>query len=269
MNEKASGTTVVDVKLEKELAALIGRNSYQIIGSSIDKSIIGAIKDRGAYEPHILSVIGKTLPKGGIFVDVGANIGVLSVFAGLLVGESGLVLAIEASPSNCEYLRRNILLNDCPNINAVNVGIWDCPTILTFSYVPEVAGCSFFSTTNVQNGIAEVVNCDSLDTVLKNYGYNSVDLIKVDIEGAEIKLLNGGGEVFGKMRPKLIIEINPVTLQRFFNATLKDIYEAIIQYNYSLKSIYKNGELEYVRDYNHLEGLFTKDAYLEFLCEPR
>lgn len=269
MNDREYHSIVVDVAVDEKAADLIGRKSYEIIGLSIDKSIIGAIKNKGTYEPHILSLIGKILPRGGVFVDVGANIGVLSIFAGLLVGNSGSVLSIEASPGNYKYLRTNIELNDCHNIKAVNIGIWDCPATLTFSYTPEIAGCSFFSTTHVQDGIAEVVNCDTLDTVLKNHGYNSVDLIKVDIEGAEIKLLNGGGEVFEKMRPKLLIEINPETLQRFFNATLKDIYEAIIQYNYSLKLIHKDGKLEYVRDYNHLEDLFATDLWLDFFCEPR
>ncbi|MFZ5595896.1 MAG: FkbM family methyltransferase [Bacillota bacterium] len=269
MNSKAYGPAVVEVLLDERLARLTGKKSFEITGSLIDKSIIGAIKSSGTYEPHMLSLISELLPKGGVFVDVGANIGVLSIFAGLLLGDNGSVLSIEASPTNCMYLRENIRLNNCRIITAVNMGVWDCAAELTLSYVPEVAGCSFFSTTDVQEGIPEKVRCDTLDAILKQQGCHRVDLIKIDVEGAEIKALNGGREVFAKMRPRLLLEINLQTLQRFFDATLRDIYEAVSQYGYCIKLIHENGLPEEIGGYDALKGLFGRSERLDFLCEPK
>jgi hypothetical protein len=75
----------------------------------------------GVWEPRLTSWIRRRFAAGDAFVDVGANIGYYSTLASQLVGPSGRVVAIEASPSSYQSLRMNVERNGCSNVRTVNV----------------------------------------------------------------------------------------------------------------------------------------------------
>src|SRR5574341_861166 len=79
----------------------------------------------GVWEPHLTRWIGRRLSPGDAFIDVGANIGYFSLLASKLVGDSGTVVSIEASPRTFDLLQGNLARNRAHNIRAVNVVVSD------------------------------------------------------------------------------------------------------------------------------------------------
>ena len=79
----------------------------------------------GVWEPEMTAYVEATLRPGGVFIDVGANIGYYSMLASRLVGPSGSVVAIEPSPTNFSELKRNIALNHALNIRAIDMAVGD------------------------------------------------------------------------------------------------------------------------------------------------
>jgi FkbM family methyltransferase len=258
----------VDVLLDPYLAKSVGADSYSITGNANDKSIMGQILTNKTYEPHMLKTINDILPAGGTFIDVGANIGVISIFASLKAGACGKILSIEASPTNYEYLKQNICMNSCENATAINMGVWNESAQMDFHYVSEVAGCSFFSTTGVSVGEIQSVTCNTLDNILSKNKIEKINVIKIDVEGAELKALIGAKNTIQEFKPKILMEINPTTLKRFFDTELQDIYDKLKSYKYNIKLVHDNGDTEIIGSYHKLHEIFlTSKGWEDVLCE--
>ena len=86
------------------------------INPSEDAGVELSLHETGTYEKGILSYLKSTLRKGDCFVDVGANIGLMTIFASKCVGNEGQVVAFEAHPKTAELLKENIQLNQLMNI---------------------------------------------------------------------------------------------------------------------------------------------------------
>ncbi|MEV0444927.1 FkbM family methyltransferase [Streptomyces spectabilis] len=166
----------------------------------------------GVWEPHMSRWLRGRLRPGDVFVDVGANIGYLSVLGARLVGPEGRVVAIEASP---EFHRRVLLhreLNGCDNIRAVNAAVSDRRQRLTFvlasahnmganSVVPwDGPVASRFETQAVP--LPELLEPDEIARAR---------VIKVDVEGAEGSVVRGLAPVLDRLRPdaEIAVEVTP------------------------------------------------------------
>jgi len=89
----------------------------------LDSEVSRCIYVEGLYEPTQFYFLSKFLTRGMVFIDVGAHIGLYSIFASKLVGNEGQVLAIE--PSNREFnrLKRNLKLNKTTNTKALKIAL--------------------------------------------------------------------------------------------------------------------------------------------------
>jgi len=229
---------------------------FIISGSDRDKSIIGAIEsNRGLYEQNNLKLLKRIIKPDSICLDIGANIGVISLSLSYLATQ-GRVISFEPSNYNYTFLLRNILQNNVFNILPLNYGLLDTECTIDFSYVEEVAGCSFISDTGVKEGVAETIKCISLDTWVDIVGLEHIDFIKMDVEGAEIKALNGGIKTIKKVSPDLMIEFNPVPLKRFFNENPSNLFDWLHNH---YERIYLISEgLTEIKDYDQIEQILQK-----------
>ncbi len=144
----------------------------------------------GVWEPMISHVTEKLLRNGDVYVDVGANIGYDSLLASNCVGGSGKVVSIEASPTIYSLLSNNIARNRASNIRPVNVAVSDCrKTLVIYAGKPSNIG----KTTTIEaRGLRKECSVQALpiDEILSVDELNRVSLIKIDIEGAELPVLN-------------------------------------------------------------------------------
>ena len=144
------------------------------------------------------------LDKGAVFVDVGAHIGKYTVPVAKIVGRNSLVIACEPHPKNYQILMENIRLNDLKNVIALNIAAWKKESDIKLF----IGDCCVHHSVKKNFGLGFVtVQARPLDCVLQELEVENVDFIKIDVEGAEVEVLNGLIDTLKKWRPTLIIEI--------------------------------------------------------------
>jgi len=189
---------------------------------------------------HELSYLRTHLRPGDTFVDCGANVGFYSLAAAKLVGSTGTVLAIEASPVNSARLAENVKLNDMTHVKVANVGLSDKSETLRLGLntTGNSGGHSFIN--NSAEGIS--VQCKTLADVLLSEGVKGVHGMKMDIEGFEAKVLKEFFRGNANLWPKfLIIEVNP----NFGTSAKEELLSLLTGNHYRLTRI---SELNYVAE---------------------
>ena len=170
-----------------------------------------------AYEPYMARAIRAYLPRGGTFWDVGANIGLLSLFAAKVAGPTGQVLAFEPAPQVLAALRAN---TEGDNVRILPYGIGNSNGVQSFAAQGPSSAGSFVEAVTALNQRfhpeqpIEAVNVTmrTLDSVLGERISSDPTLVKIDVEGFEYEALLGARSLLTSSRPTLLIEIHPFQL---------------------------------------------------------
>ncbi|MCB9810534.1 MAG: FkbM family methyltransferase [Candidatus Nomurabacteria bacterium] len=170
----------------------------------VDRSIfIGDV-----YEPHILAKIDKYLPKGGFFVDIGANIGQHTLFAASVVGEGGKVVAFEPVSFLADQLYDSVKLNGFEGrVSLVRKACGDEVLVSNISLKKDNLGGSSLVATTENAETEEVEVCIPDDLLLGEK--RKVDMIKIDTEGYEFEVVKGLKNTIEKDKPAIILEYSP------------------------------------------------------------
>lgn len=158
----------------------------------------------GTYEKGIIRYLEGSLTNGSVFLDIGANIGLMTCVASRLVGPNGKVLAFEANPKTVPILEQNLALNECENVVMYPFGLGNEQGTATFYENWDVnrGGASFLKQ-GEQSGTD--VRIEKLDDLLEE---QRIDLVKIDVEGFELFVLQGGQQLFEKTQPIFILEVS-------------------------------------------------------------
>jgi FkbM family methyltransferase len=184
------------------------------------------------YEPDVRAALLHFLKSGDVFLDCGANVGYFSVLAGPLVGRKGRIVAVEANPLTYSLLDRNLRLN--------GFGQSLCCALASSSgqldlFVPR-AGDVYSSIrigglvtgTDVEHFI---VPGRTLDEIVSSLRLQRLDLIKIDIEGAELDALRSAQRAMCELRPVIICEYGTNTWPAF-GASKGDLLLLLKERNY-------------------------------------
>lgn len=166
----------------------------------------------GTYEPNSLILLKRLLSENSVFFDIGANVGIFSISASRWVGEGGQVIAFEPSSRERKFLADNILLNDLTNVRVEPVAISKQSGLGILNLAIDKHNgqntlCRQFAYEGVSSGETESVEVMTIDDYVCEHNISRVDVIKMDIEGAEYDALQGASETLKKMRPSLIFEV--------------------------------------------------------------
>ena len=146
---------------------------------------------------------------GEIVLDVGANIGLYTVRASRLVGSQGKVIAIEAEPANFDALLFNLKLNQANNVIPLNLAAWNQEAMLDLHLFDCTQSHSLVSVPEKAHLSSVKVKARTLDKVLAELGIESVDWIKIDVEGAEVEVLQGLEKTMSRSpNLKLLLEVH-------------------------------------------------------------
>lgn len=141
------------------------------------------------YDRWERSMLLESLPSGGVFVDVGSNIGAYALWAASCVGQKGRVLALEADPDNFVILEENVALNQQQGVVFCRwVGVADERQTLRL-YKNQSGNRGAHSFMGTGEGYVEV-QCETLANLVLAAGLDRVDIMKLDIEGFEEKVLS-------------------------------------------------------------------------------
>ena len=178
--------------------------NQKIFVDTRDLSLAPHILLDGYWESWITKVFTSLLQPGMTAVDVGANIGYYSLLAGAHVGDTGKVFSFEANPAVFRLLAKSMEVNGFfGRSELVNKGVMDKAGELTFSSLRDHHGSSsFFMSPEVAEQFHDKIEkisvpCISLDEFFRGRP-ESVDVIKIDAEGAENNIIAGAVEVIGR-----------------------------------------------------------------------
>lgn len=177
------------------------------------------------------------LRNGDVFVDVGANIGYFTVYAGLCVGSGGQVHAVEPDGQNVQLLEANTVLNTLANVRVHHTALADSSCNATLFRHADNAGAHSL---RQAPGLAEgpCVAVSRLDELLA--GQRSPRLIKIDVQGAEVPVLRGAAGLLGSQgeRPAIILEFAPAALERA--GEIDELFAFIETHHFSLHAFIAN-----------------------------
>jgi FkbM family methyltransferase len=168
----------------------------------------------GVYEPLETELFKKLIKKGDVVLDIGANIGYYTLIAAKLVGENGRVYAFEPDPDNFALLKKNIKINGYQNVILVQKAVSNKTGKLRL-YLSDDSAAEhrIFDSRDGRRSIE--IEAIRLDDYFKDY-FGKIDLIKMDIEGAEWGAIQGMLNLLEKNKTlKIITEFWPSALERF------------------------------------------------------
>ena len=152
-----------------------------------------------SYEHRKRLLFEKTVVEGGCVFDVGANVGFYTLLASVIVGAGGSVFAFEPAPSNVAYLREHLRLNEVRNVEVFEVAVSDHEGQEHF----ELGGHNTLGRLSASGQL--VVNCARLDEMSARYGFRAPDMMKIDVEGAELAVLQGASRLLAASHPAIFL----------------------------------------------------------------
>jgi FkbM family methyltransferase len=173
----------------------------------------------GCIDPNEFVFLNHYLQPGMTFFDVGANEGIYTVFAASRVGESGSVRAFEPSPREFERLKANLDLN---GLNRTNIGLYpvalaDCNGYVDLTVAEaKHAGqntLGVFANAGIAATSKQSVPVRRLDDLLAEDPPLRIDVVKLDVEGAELRTLEGAAGTLRKYRPVVLLEVSAASLR--------------------------------------------------------
>jgi len=184
------------------------------------------------YEDNVYDFFD--LKRNWIVIDCGANIGCYTLKVAKKVGK---VISIEPHPHNFYVLLQNLKINKNKNVVPLNLAAYDKEGLI------EIYGdgptSSIFRISNLERSTR--VMSMTLDSITKKM--KRIDLLKIDVEGAEIKVLRGATRTLRKTR-NLILEVHPFLIDD------KKIWEMLARYRF------------YLKKYSHPDPLISEKTYI-------
>jgi FkbM family methyltransferase len=163
-------------------------------------------------EPAKTQALLSILRPGQVVFDVGANIGYYTLLASRQVGPSGRVVAFEPSPRNISYLHRHLALNHATNVMLVPAGCSDRNGLAAFDAGRDCATGHLLEPASHANGHRDLVPTVALDEIVRESGLVP-DVLKIDVEGAEMLVLEGAAHTIGTMRPIVLLGAHSAALR--------------------------------------------------------
>ena len=209
----------------------------------------------GIFEREYADLFYSTIHPGDIVLDIGANVGYFTLIAAKKVGTEGKVYCFEPVERNYKRLKRNIEINGIQNVKKFNFGLSDRNEILPM-VVPEgnfgestIGEKNFTMLVKGQKTINKRIKAKffAFDDFNLLEGISKVDVIKVDVEGAELKVLNGMKNFLTIHKPVLFIEIVPEMIKQ--NGGKID----------ELAQLFKDAKFTTIYNFNKKKGLNLKN----------
>ena len=198
LESRTKASTVFGSNLEVDARDICGRFIYYF----------------GVWEPNLTAWIQSRLKPGDCFVDVGANVGYFSLLASTLVGQSGKVISVEAIQRTFEALTENLVANRAQNVRAINMAVWDKEETLSFF----ISSDTIDGTSTAMPAQAEKWKLDKrcdvraapLCLLLTPDEIAATRLIKIDVEGAESRVISGLVPILesGRRDLELVMEVS-------------------------------------------------------------
>jgi FkbM family methyltransferase len=191
----------------------------------------------GCFEPNEFALLSQLLEPGMTVLDGGANEGAYAVFLGALVGPLGQVIAVEPSPRERERLQENARLNGMAHISLINAALAEQPGEVDLLLAEAAHAGQNTLGSFMYPGVAAAgsvrVPATTIDLLVGTEGLMRLDMVKLDLEGAELRALTGAQETLRRWRPLVLLECAPSALSRQ-GASLRDLRRLFDECGYQM-----------------------------------
>ena len=210
-----------DHQVELELVELDRRKMWVDPTDLLVAPLLGG----AGWEPDVSAAMERILEPGWTVIDIGANVGYFTLLAASRVGPTGHVIAFEPGQANCGLIQLSAITNEFDNVRVHSIALSDVAGAMIYER---------FVGTNARvhpvdkgqppsvGGPRQLVPSMRLDDIQLEAG---VDLIKIDIEGGEMRALEGGLRLLRESRPLIVTEFSPPALREVSGVSGEDYLE--------------------------------------------
>ncbi len=258
-----------DQEIHKKTPVEVELDGFSMYVAPPDGAIGKYIIDNRSWEPHVTKTIRQCVKPGMVFVDIGANIGYFSMLAASMVGSSGKVIAFEPDQFNASLLYLNAQKNGFQNIEIYPFAVAESKKIVVYDNLDGNGSISDPGDALQTLTSRTVVHAVKLDDIL--HQENVIDIIKIDIEGAEHLALLGATALIQLHRPIIVAEFTPGGLENISGISGERFLQHIVDLNYTLSAIHGNGDIKRCGTSTAKALTFfhsQKQGHIEILAEP-
>jgi len=177
-----------------------------------------------SFNEEDVLLLEKLLPFGGTMIDIGANIGTLSLHGAKCVGPGGRVISFEPHPLIFQYLEENVQENGFKNITCYNYAVGSDTGYLNFSNINADDQNKISKDGEIQVPVVR------LDDELRDI--DQINLLKIDVEGYELAVLQGAEKTLARI-DTLVIEVSDSHFEDFGYST-EDVINFLIERKFRL-----------------------------------
>lgn len=201
----------VSIRASKESLRVIDLDEFSLYVDPADAAVSTQVTNTGTYEPHVSAVLRQLVRPGMVVLDVGANIGYHTMLLSGLVGPQGRVLAFEPNGDNARLILATTKMNGVRNVSLFPLALDSQAGWADFTaHVGSNGGLIRSEAVNYVERSAMVVPTVRLQDVVRG----TVAAMKIDVEGAEGRVLRGAVDVLERDRPIVVSEFSCDMLTR-------------------------------------------------------
>lgn len=195
---------------------------------------------KGDFEPHFSQVIRNIIKTGNTCIDAGANLGYHTVGMARLVGKNGHVISFEPLRIIYQQLCGNVFINDLRNVTCLNNALGNSNDMVCMNFVDvDSENVNIGGTTIGYGGdVVEIIKLDDLHLT-------DVTFMKIDVQGSEVRLLQGAHKTINKFRPIMFIEVENIWLNQFGTSS-EELLNILLSMNYMLVRINTNYPCDHI-----------------------
>lgn len=220
----------------------------------------------GKFEEAETKLLCRLAEPGMKVIDVGANIGIYTILLGKAISPSGHLWSIEPFPPVASYLKKNIALNELNNITFIDKAVAEHDGMLDFHVFPE--GSDVYNSLGAAYRPAEKlkavrvipVSVTTLDIIADKYGIDKIDILKIDVEGAEERVLKGAERLIRRSQNvQIVMEIYEPSSQQC-GCSLDTLVKMLEGWGFSMFEISSDGTTisSSIADFSGVYALFKR-----------
>jgi len=209
------------------------------------------------YESHIVQWLKNNLKPGMTMVDVGAHVGYYIGIVSQSISKSGHGIFIEPLPELFNQLSTNIENNHYDWLHSINTAVSDSAGKLVL-YPAKDSGRNSIAQNDITNGQPIMVQAITLDDLINEIDQGKIDIMQIDVEGAEVNVLKGARKCLEEHRIETILcEWHPEQIKRDFLTEPAHLIITLMQQGYKVTKIDREGhevgfDLSKIYQYQHL-----------------
>ena len=257
-------------KTYQEKVELVHFPGFSVFASIDDLAVGNHVLIGRSYDPGVAAVLNRRVKPGMAVVDIGANIGYLTMLLASLVAPSGLVVAVEPNPENVKLLEASRRVNGFDQVLVIQAAAGRHTTLLALN-----VSYSNGTTTELPTDLDAIfasrpVPCFALDDILPKD--RRIHLVKIDTEGAELNALIGLSATIERDRPVIVSEFSPGILPGISHCSAPEYLRFLAAKGYRIGVIEKDGsENDFEDDVDGVMAAYSRSGvdHIDIIATPK